>query len=101
MNLTLEDLTKEELIKYIRQYQVIQPRQRDIIGLRWESLSTEAQRVMAQATTESQKWTGDKTIEGYRKWRDAQELFDKAMKLYEKADEVFKELVNPLQDKRE
>jgi len=89
----IEDLTKEELLRLIKNRSFYMPTQRDIVRARWESLIEEAKRITESATTESNKWTGDRTIEGYKKWRDAQELFDKGMKLYDKADIVYKELM--------
>ncbi len=88
----IEDLTKEELIKYIHS-QFYQPTQRDMLNLRWESVSGEARRIMAAANEESQKWTGVKTIEALKKWWDAQELFNKGLDLSDKADSLFEELI--------
>ncbi len=92
MKLTLEDMTKEELIRYIRQDYFHQPTHRVLLGLRWESLAGEAQRIREQAIQEGKGWEGIKTAEAYEHWRDAQLLFDKGMALDNKADAVFKEL---------
>ena len=88
----LEDLTHGELIKLIKNTCYSQPSHRDIINVHWETMVAEAQRIREQALKESQKWAGDRTVEGYQHWRDAQELFSKGMKLDEKAEAVFKEL---------
>ncbi|MDD4876750.1 MAG: hypothetical protein PHQ86_06465 [Dehalococcoidales bacterium] len=90
----LEDLTKEELLRLIKNRWFYPPTERDILETRHYTLLEEAKRVLDQATEDSHKWTGDKTIEGYRKWADAQELFDKGMKLYDKASAIHKEIMS-------
>ena len=92
MKLELEDLTKEELISLIKKTRYSLPNQRELLNVRWERLSGEAQRIREQSIQESQKWIGIKTPEAYEHWRDAQLLFDKGMALDDKADIIFKEL---------
>lgn len=92
MKLTLEDLTKVELIKLIKEVLSPQPTQRDLIKLRWESINQEASRIMAEACKESQRWAGIKSFEALEKWSEAQELFNKGLALSNKADIIFKEL---------
>ncbi len=91
MKLKLEDMSKEELIKIVHQ-QFKQPTEHELLWLRWESITDEARRIRDQALKESEKWKGDTSIEGYTHWRDAQLLFDKGMKLDDKADEVYKQM---------
>ena len=88
----LEDLTKEELISLIKKTYYSLPSQRDLLNVRWESLTGQAQRIREQSIRESRKWQGIKTPEAYEHWRDAQLLFDKGMALDKKADVVFEEL---------
>ncbi len=90
--MNLEDLTHGELVKLIKGQVFSQPTHRDIIRVRWETITAEAQRTRERALEEIQKWTGDRTPAGYRNWCDAQELFTKGMKLDKKAEVVFKEL---------
>lgn len=90
--LTLEDLTKAELIKLVRESFYYQPKQRDLIELRWKSMTEEANRIMKEANQESQRWIGIKTFEAHRKWNEAQELFNKGLALSDKADDLFKVL---------
>ena len=92
MRIELEDLTKPELIKLFRAHCFNSPTQRECIGLRWESMAEESNRIMAAANQESQKWTGIKTFEALAKWNKAQKLFDKGMALADKAEELFDEL---------
>ncbi len=95
--LTLEDLTKAELIKLVRESFFYQPTQRDLIKLRWESMNEEANRIMKEANQESQRWTGIKTFDALEKWNEAQKHFDRGLALSEKADALFKVLcaINP------
>uniref|UniRef100_A0A6M3JQN7 Uncharacterized protein n=1 Tax=viral metagenome TaxID=1070528 RepID=A0A6M3JQN7_9ZZZZ len=90
--LILEDLTKTELVKLVREAYFYQPTQRELLKLRWESMSEEASCIMAEANRESQQWTGIKTFEALKKWSEAQELFDKGLALSDKADALFKVL---------
>ncbi len=93
MQLTLEYLTKPELIKLIKKCYFKLPSQRDILGLRWESMTEEANRIMAEASQESQKWAGIKSWEAIKKWHDAQEKFNRGLALSDKAEVVFKKLM--------
>ena len=88
----LEELTKEELIRLIKDRWWPLPSHRDIITAHWQSMTEEASRIMAQANQESQKYAGIKTFEALKSWSDAQALFDKGLKLSDKAGAVFKEL---------
>ena len=92
MKLELEDMTKEELISLIKKTCYSLPNQRELLNVRWESLAGEAQRIREQALQESEKWVGQRTVEAYEHWRDAQLLFSKGMALDDKAAIVFKEL---------
>jgi len=91
-SMTLEDLTKAELIKWVKGTFFYQPTQRDLIRLRWESMNEEASRIMEEACQESQRWTGIKSFEAIKKWNEAQEMFNKGLALSEKAEVLFKEL---------
>ncbi len=90
MRLELTDMTKEELIKIIRQ-SFQQPTVRQLLWIRWESLTAEASRIRRQAIEESKKYEGIRTYEALSAWSDAQRLFDKGMVLDKKADEIFAE----------
>lgn len=90
--LALEDLTKAELIKLVRESFFYQPKQRDLIKLRWESMNEKASRIMKEANQESQQWIGIKTFDALKKWNKAQEDFSRGLALSEKADALFKVL---------
>ncbi len=86
--LILEDLTKTELVKLVRESFFYQPTQRELLKLRWESMTEEANRIMIKASEESQKyWRSNIT-----KWNAAQKDFDKGLVLSDKVDILFKEL---------
>ena len=87
----LEDMSKEELIKIVHQ-QFKQPTERELLFLRWESMMEQARRIRNQAIEESKKWEGQKSFEALKHWNDAQLLFNKGMKLDDKADEVYKQM---------
>ena len=88
----LEDLTKVELLKLIKEQFFYQPSPRDILKARWETLTEEANKMMAEANFESQKWLGKRDMESLRKWGEAQNRFTEGLSLSEKADVLFKQL---------
>ena len=88
----LEELTKEELLLIIRN-RIWLPSEKDMLNARWERLSKEAQNMMNQSIEESSKWTGKKDMESYRNWRDAQDVFTAAMKKYDEAEEIFRQMM--------
>ncbi len=90
--MNLDDLTKEELVAYIRQRHFTQPTQRDILGLRWERLTREANATMERANAESQKYIGKKDIESYRLWSEWQNVFTKGLKQSDEAEKIFNEM---------
>jgi hypothetical protein len=90
----LEELTKEELIAYIKQRHFTQPTQRDMLDLRWERLTQEAKAIMELGIRESEKWTGQPGMEARRMWFEAQEIFNKGIRLSEEAEKIFDEMSN-------
>ena len=92
MNLTLEDMTKEELIKVIKQSLAYQPTQKILLWIRWESMCEQSQALMDEAVKEQQLYTSKNDILSRTKWMGASKKFDKGMKLGDKADDFLKEI---------
>ena len=89
---TLEDMTKPELIKIIKQSLAYQPTQKVMRWIRWESICEQAQVIMDEAISEQQLCTGKKDKESLAKWKKASDKFTESMKLYDKADDYLKEI---------
>ena len=83
---TLEDMTKPELIKIIKQSLAYQPTQDKMRWVRWESMSEESQALMDEAVKEEQLYFGKNDMESRAKWMKASDKFDRGMKQSEKAD---------------
>ena len=89
---TLEDMTKPELIKIIKQSLAYQPTQKIMRWIRWESMCEQSQAVMKEAIKEQQLYTGKPDMVSHSRWMDASNKFDKGMKLGDKADAFLKEI---------
>ena len=92
MNLTLEDMTKEELIKVIKQSLAYQPTLKTLLWIRWESMCEQTQALMKEALKEHELYTGKKDMVSHSRWMDASKKFDKGMKLGDKADAFLEEI---------
>ena len=90
--LTLEDMAKEELVKIIKQSLAYQPTQKMLLWIRWESTCEKSQTLMGESLKEQEKYTGKKDMVSFRKWMEASEKFDEAMKLGDKASAFLEEL---------
>ena len=91
MSLTLEDMTKEELIKLFRASFYL-PSQKEMGWIRWESMCEKAQALMAEALKEQEEYTGKKDMDSHIKWLEASKKFTEGMKLMDKADAFLEEL---------
>ena len=92
MKIALEDMTKEELIKVIKQSQAYQPTQKVLLWIRWESMCEKAQYLMDKAVKEQQLYTDKKDTDSHFKWMKASEKFTKGIKLSDEADAFLEEL---------
>ena len=90
--MNLEDLTKDELLKLIKEQFFSQPSPRDILRVHWETLTEKANKMMDESITESKRWEGKRDIESLRKWNESQNRFTEGLALSEKADVLFKQL---------
>jgi len=88
MKLSLEDLTKNELLQLIRRFS-FGFEQRDMQTVRWNTMGVEAKSLMDESIAEIDKCEG---IKNHAKWMKAQDKFDRALKLYDKADSFFREM---------
>ncbi len=88
--LTLEDLTKEEILWIIHRYFFEVP-QHHIIEARWHSLTQQANVIMDEAQRKLQANIGG-GIENVRRFQEASKEFDKGMALSDKAEKLFEEL---------
>lgn len=92
MNLALGDMTKDELIKVIKQSLAYQPTQKILHWIRWESMCEESQAVMSESLKEQEKYRGKKNMDSHIKWMEASKKFDEGMKLADKADAFLEEI---------
>ena len=82
----IKALTKEELFDLAyRSGAFRHVTQADINGVRFDYLSKKSDVMMEEALAELDRYRGWKTKTDRRKWFDAQDKFDKAMKLSDKA----------------
>ena len=88
----LEDMTKPELIKVIKQSQAYQPTQRILQWIRWESMCKQAQTVMSEAIKEQRLNAHNKDLDSHSRWMKASEKFDHGMKLSDKAETFLEEI---------
>ncbi len=92
MNLALEDMTKEELIKVIKQSLAYQPTQKILLWIRWESMCEQTQALMDEAIKEQQLYIGKNDMVSHARWMDASKKFDKGMKLGDKVEAFLEEI---------
>lgn len=81
MQLKLEDLTKDELIRLFRKYMFREPKQQDMLLVRWETLVEESRRLGEKGLEASQA----------RDWGRAEKLWSEEQRAWEKAEAVFAE----------
>lgn len=85
MELKLEDLTKDELIRLFRRYVFREPKQQDMLLGRWETLVAKSQRLEGegQKASQARDWTRARRLfaEGERAWQQAEAVFAEAEKL--------------------
>lgn len=85
MELKLEDLTKDELIRLFRRYVFREPKQQDMLLERWETLVAKSQRLEGegQKASQARDWTRAQRLfaEGERAWQQAEAVFAEAEKL--------------------
>jgi len=89
---TLEDMTKYELIKVIKQSFAYQPTQEKLRWIRWETMCEQALAIMDEASKEQQLYSSKKDIGSHFKWVKASDKFTEGMKLSEKADTFLLEI---------
>ena len=82
MKLELEDLTKDELVRLIRKLPVFGPTQRDMLLVRWDSLSQRSLAALDESINAG--GTGD--------WKRADKLYHEAERLSKRADAVYAEI---------
>jgi len=92
MKFTLEDMTKEELIKLFQRASFYLPSQKDMGWIRWESMCEKAQALMVKSIKEQEEYTGKTDIDSHSKWLEASKKFEEGMKLSDKADAFLEEL---------
>lgn len=85
MELKLDDLTKDELIRLFRRYVFREPKQQDMLLERWETLVAKSQRLEGegQKASQARDWTRAQRLfaEGERAWQQAEAVFAEAEKL--------------------
>lgn len=81
MKLELEDLTKDELLRLIGKHAWPPITQRDLLSVRWGSLTTRAQDLLSESIKAGEA----------HDWKLSDDLYNKASKLLEKANAVWAE----------
>lgn len=85
MELKLDDLTKDELIRLFRRYVFREPKQQDMLLERWETLVAKSQRLgeEGQKASHAQDWARAEKLwaEERRAWEKAEVVFAEAEKL--------------------
>jgi enoyl-CoA hydratase/carnithine racemase len=79
VELKLEDLTKDELIRLIRKYAWINASRRDMFFIRWETLSEKGQALLGESIKAGE--AGD--------WKLADKLYDESARVHKKADAFY------------
>ena len=92
--LTLEDMTKGELIKVIEQSLAYQPTQKILRWIRWESMCEQSQALMDESIKEQQLYTGKRAMASHAKWLETSKKFDEGMDLANKARDFLAEIKN-------
>ena len=88
--LSLEDLTKDELLKLILRFFLEVP-QRNIVEVRRESLLAKANTIMTEAQEEMKDNIGG-GYETIKRFQQASKKFDEGMALTDKASKMLEEL---------
>lgn len=84
--MTLNDLTKEELLELLVNQGLNRLISVDFIkGIRWKTIIRKAKEMSEAAIEEMEKHKGPQNFPAYKK---AHDKFDRAMKLYEEADKL-------------
>ncbi len=84
--LKLEDLTKDELLKIIRQH-CFEVSQHDILETRWHSLTEQANELMKRAQVKMEANIGG-GIKNTKLFQEASEEFNKGLAISDEADKV-------------
>ena len=79
MELKLEDLTKDELLRVIRKFSWLRASQRDMLFIRWETLTDKAQALLGESITAGRAGN----------WPLANKRYDESEKVRGKADAVY------------
>lgn len=79
MELKFEDLTKNELLRVIRKFAWIKASPRDLLIIRWETLSGKARELLNESIKASEA----------RDWHLADRLYNESEKVSKKADAVW------------
>ena len=87
--LTIEDLTKEEILALCREY-LFQPSPRHIRRVRSDSLAKKAKQIADKAQVEMDRYAGQPGVESRIAFLKASDKFDQAMELYKEAAEALK-----------
>jgi len=86
-DLTLSDMTKDELVTLIND-RMISYNQRDLRRIRWQSMVDEAQRVCNEACEAMKEHSGVDPV-NIAKWYEDSKQFDRGMKLHDAAEAFF------------
>ncbi len=87
--ITLEDLTKEEIISLLRIH-FLRISTSEIRRVRFDTLSKKAKQMADEANAEMSQYRKQPGMESRFGFLRASEKFDEAMKLYDEADKVLK-----------
>lgn len=88
--LKLEDLTKQELLDLIKlRCGIFGIAQRDIVAVRMKNLTDRAHRQAQEASKKMKNLSGETSMKARIEFLKENEKWDRAMKLYEKADELW------------
>ena len=79
MKLELEDLTKDELIRVIRKFGWLHASQRDLLFVRWDTLTERASALLGESIKAGE--AGD--------WKLADKRYDESEKVQKRADAVY------------
>lgn len=92
--LTLDDLTRDELLWYIRNKTLFYaPKIKDMLEARWHAMSAKASRDMKTACDKSDQIGPIKTPDQRVAWFKAQKEFDRASELAQEAQIVFQAMM--------
>ncbi len=91
--LTLEDMTQEELVELCKNYLLGNPQQ--LATLRWHALQRRAKDIRDKACADMDKLKNDSTLNGHMRFLEASRRFDEGMALDDEAGVYFKFLTDP------